>query len=166
MKSNDVKDLRVKKRGSLLRTIIIILALVPIWHLMCRDLFNLSARNAMGSLSSDFQKSRALPYPTYPIDFVATAYCENGITKSGVRVAAGLVAADPHVLPIGSWIKVDSPLYSGIYQVMDTGLKVRGKKIDIYLPDHRTALTFGLRKIKVTVLKYGPIHRKPVLLAL
>jgi 3D (Asp-Asp-Asp) domain-containing protein len=164
MKSTDMRDLGVKKRGSLLRTIFIILALVPIWHLMCRDLFNLSARNAMGS--SDFQKLRVLPYPADPIDFIATAYSEKGITKSGVPVAAGLVAADPHVLPIGSWIKVESPLYSGIYQVMDTGLKVRGKKIDIYLPDPRTALAFGLRKVKVTVLKYGPIYRRPVLLAL
>lgn len=154
----------VRRRSSLLRTILILLTLVPAWHLMCRDLFNLSARNAEANTS--FKKSSMLPYPSDPVGFVATAYCEKGITKSGIPVAVGLVAGDPHVLPIGSWIKVDSPLYSGIYQVMDTGRLVKGKKIDIYMPSYTKAMQFGLRKVQVTVLKYGPIRRKPTFLAL
>jgi 3D (Asp-Asp-Asp) domain-containing protein len=164
MRSSNVKESGVKKRGSLLRTILIMLALAPTWHLMCRDLFNFSARMAMGS--TGFQLAKSLPYPSDPVDFISTAYCETGITKSGIPVAAGLVAADPHVLPLGSWIKVDGPLYSGIYQVMDTGRLVRGKKIDIYLPSVSKAIKYGLRKVRVTVLKYGPVRRKPVLLAL
>jgi 3D (Asp-Asp-Asp) domain-containing protein len=147
-----------------LRTILIILALVPAWHLMCRDLFNLSARTAMGS--TEFRRVQSLPYPSDPIDFKSTAYSETGITKSGLPVVPGLVAADPHVLPLGSWIKIDGPLYSGIYQVMDTGRLVKGKHIDIYLPRTTSAINYGVRKIKVTVLKYGPIRRKPALLAL
>jgi 3D (Asp-Asp-Asp) domain-containing protein len=160
MKLSKAKDLPVKRRRSVLRTILIVLTFLPAWHLMCRDLFNLSASNAMGS--TVFNKASVLPYPSVPIGFVATAYCENGITKSGVPVAEGIVAADEHVLPLGSWIQVDSPSYSGVYHVMDTGRLVRGKKIDIYIPSLTKAIKFGVKQVRVTVLKYGPIHRKPV----
>jgi 3D (Asp-Asp-Asp) domain-containing protein len=160
MKLSRVNDLGMKRKGSVLRTIFIMLTLLPTWHLMCRDLFNLSARNAMGN--TVFQKSSALPYPSVPINFVATAYCEKGITKSGVPVDEGIVAADEHVLPLGSWIQVESPEYSGIYHVMDTGRLIRGKKIDIYIPSLPKAIKFGIQKVRITVLKYGPIHRKPV----
>jgi 3D (Asp-Asp-Asp) domain-containing protein len=162
MKQSRVNNLAVKRKRSVLRTIFIVLTIIPAWHLMCRDLFNLSATNAMASTS--FHEANVLPYPSAEIDFVATAYCENGITKSGVPVAEGIVAADEHVLPLGSWIQVDSPSYSGIYHVMDTGRLVRGKKIDIYIPSFAKAIQFGLQKVRITVLKYGPIHRRPVLL--
>lgn len=164
MRSSNAGELVVRRSGSLLRTILIILALAPAWHLMCRDLFNFSARVAMGS--TEFRRAQSLPYPADPIDFISTAYSEKGITKSGIPVASGLVAADPHVLPLGSWIMVEGPLYSGIYQVMDTGRLVKGKRIDIYLPTTLKAINYGLRKVKVTVLKYGPMRRKPTLLAL
>ncbi len=164
MRSSIVKESAVKRRGSILRTTLIALSLVPTWHLMGKELFQVSARDSGSSLR--LEKSRLLPYPTESINFIATAYCEKGITKSGVPVADGIVAADPRVLPLGSWIKVDGPLYSGIYQVMDTGRLVRGKKIDIYLATYSKAIAFGLRKVKVTVLKYGPIRLKPVPLAL
>ncbi len=150
----------MRKSSPILRIILIVFSLAPAWHLMGRNLSQLTARDATGSPA--FERSRALPYPSEAIDFVATSYCEKGITKSGVPVEVGLVAADPHVLPLGSWIQVDSPLYSGIYQVMDTGRLVKGKKIDIYLPTYEKAINFGLRKVRVTVLKYGPIRHKPL----
>ncbi len=162
--SSNVKESAVKRRGSILRTMLIILSLLPTWHFMGREAIQLSANDSRNS--SIEEKSRILPYPSETIDFVATAYCEKGVTKSGVPVADGIVAADPHVLPLGSWIKVDGPLYRGIYQVMDTGRLVRGKKIDIYLPTLSKAQNFGIRKVRITVLKYGPIRSKPVPLAL
>ena len=36
------------------------------------------------------------------LQFEATAYCDYGITFSGVLVQRGIVAADPKILPIGS----------------------------------------------------------------
>lgn len=164
MTSIGAKESVVRKRGPILRIALILLSLVPTWHLMGRDLFQLSARES--DLGPTVENSRLLPYPSYPIDFTATAYCEKGITKSGVPVAEGIVAADPRVLPLGSWIKVDGPLYSGIYQVMDTGRLVKGKKIDIYLPTYAKAITFGLRRVRVTVLKYAPFRFDPRPLAL
>ena len=89
------------------------------------------------------------------IRFQATAYCEHGVTKSGIPASPGIVAADPRVLPLGSLIQVDVPSYCGVYQVMDTGRLVKGRIIDIYIPDHDLATEFGRRVAKVTVLRYG-----------
>ena len=90
-----------------------------------------------------------------PEDFQATAYCVYGITKSGVEVCSGIVAADPDVIPLGSMIYVDSPDMGGIYQVLDTGRLIKGKIIDIYIPSYERCMEFGRRNIKIQVLRYG-----------
>lgn len=88
-------------------------------------------------------------------DFKATAYCVTGVTKSGVPVAPGHVAADPRIIPLGSVIYVESPLMSGLYQVTDTGSRVKGKIIDIFIPSYRRSVEFGRRDVRVKVLRYG-----------
>jgi 3D (Asp-Asp-Asp) domain-containing protein len=87
--------------------------------------------------------------------FHATAYCLTGITKSGIAVSPGHVAADPKVIPLGSVIYVDSPFMGGIYQVLDTGELVKGKIIDIFIPSYERCKEFGRRMVKVKVLRYG-----------
>jgi 3D (Asp-Asp-Asp) domain-containing protein len=94
-------------------------------------------------------------------DFEATAYCVTGITKSGIKVAPGHVAADPKVIPLGSMIYVDSPLMGGVYQVLDTGELVKGKIIDIFIPSHDNCVEFGRRAVKVQVLRYGFLGKAP-----
>jgi 3D (Asp-Asp-Asp) domain-containing protein len=88
-------------------------------------------------------------------DFQATAYCITGITKSGVPVAPGHVAADPKVIPLGSVIYVESALMGGVYQVTDTGRLIKGKIIDIFIPSYEKSMEFGRRKVKVKVLRHG-----------
>jgi 3D (Asp-Asp-Asp) domain-containing protein len=88
-------------------------------------------------------------------NFHATAYCVTGITKSGVAVAPGHVAADLKVIPLGSMIYVDSPLMGGIYQVLDAGTLVKGKVIDIFIPSYERCIEFGRRAVKVKILRYG-----------
>jgi len=88
-------------------------------------------------------------------NFKATAYCVTGITKSGVPVAPGQVAADPRVIPLGSMIYVESPLMSGLYQVTDTGRLIKGKIIDIFIPSYRKSIEFGRRDVRIKVLRYG-----------
>lgn len=87
--------------------------------------------------------------------FLATAYSDYGITKSGVLAATGIVAADPKVLPIGTIIEVEAGTYSGLYTVMDTGSGVKGHKIDIYIPNHDEAVRFGTQKVAVRILRHG-----------
>jgi 3D (Asp-Asp-Asp) domain-containing protein len=88
-------------------------------------------------------------------DYNATAYCITGITKSGVQVARGHVAADPKVIPLGSMIYIDSPLMGGIYQVLDTGEMVKGKIVDIFNPSYERCKEFGRRMVRIKVLRYG-----------
>jgi 3D (Asp-Asp-Asp) domain-containing protein len=88
--------------------------------------------------------------------FSATAYSIEGRTASGARTRRGIVAADPRILPIGSRIRVhDAGPYSGEYVVRDTGAGIKGREIDIYLPDDAEAKRFGRRAVKVEVLSRG-----------
>jgi 3D (Asp-Asp-Asp) domain-containing protein len=90
------------------------------------------------------------------LDFVATAYALEGLTKAGTRARRGIVAADPRVLPLGSRIRVSNAgRYSGEYVVEDTGAKIKGRIIDIKVGSVAEARTFGRRRIKVEVLRWG-----------
>ena len=89
--------------------------------------------------------------------FTATAYCKGTTTASGVNVRQGIAAADPTLLPVGSVIRVDNleSRYNGIYTIMDTGPKVQGRHVDIYLWSCYEALELGRRPISLTVLRLG-----------
>ena len=112
--------------------------------------------------SRPFQKIRALA-ESAPTDagsrlrFTATAYCKGTTTASGVNVRHGIAAADPKVLPVGSVVRVDklADRWDGIYTVMDTGPKVQGRHVDIYLWSCNEALQLGRRAINLTVLRLG-----------
>ena len=77
--------------------------------------------------------------------FTATAYCKGTTTASGVNVRQGIAAADPQLLPVGSVVRVDklAERYDGIYTVMDTGPKVQGRHVDIYMWSCNDALAAG-----------------------
>jgi len=85
-------------------------------------------------------------------DFLATAYSMSGPTASGKTTRRGLIAADPHVLPLGAVVLIRAGRYSGTYRVADTGSRIKGRKIDIYMPDRREAMIFGRRSVKLKVL--------------
>jgi 3D (Asp-Asp-Asp) domain-containing protein len=100
---------------------------------------------------------KGAPMPGVVLSFTATAYCKGTTTASGVNVRTGIAAADPDLLPVGSVIQVDKlpDKYNGIYTVMDTGPKVQGRQIDVYMWSCHEALDFGRRDIAVTVLRLG-----------
>jgi len=89
--------------------------------------------------------------------FEATAYCRGQITASGVKVRAGIAAADPKVLPIGSVIQLDQvdDAYKGIYTVLDTGPEIEGREVDLYIWNCDEAVRFGRRDVRLTVLRLG-----------
>jgi rare lipoprotein A len=87
----------------------------------------------------------------------ATAYSVRGETAAGGPPHQGVVAADPAVLPLGSRIRIHGAgTYSGKYVVRDTGRRIHGRKIDIYMPRHAQAKRFGRRTVTVEVLSHGP----------
>jgi len=88
--------------------------------------------------------------------FTATAYCLDGLTASGVAVSKGIVAADPAVLPLGTVIRIaGAASYNGTYRVLDTGARVRNRRVDLYVPDCSAARRFGRRSVQVTVIQKG-----------
>lgn len=81
--------------------------------------------------------------------FSATAYCLKGRTAMGHGVRRGIIAADPRVLRLGSRVVLNGGGYSGSYLVSDTGSRIKGKKIDIWMPSCSEARRFGRRSIQV-----------------
>lgn len=87
--------------------------------------------------------------------FTATAYSVEGETASGKQTIEGrTVAADPSVLPLGTKIQVaGAGPYSGIYVVHDSGRKINGREIDIFIDNPREAKRFGKKPVRVRVLR-------------
>src|ERR1700730_14061851 len=94
--------------------------------------------------------------------FIATAYSVEGTGASGKLSHPGTVAAERTVLPLNSRIRVyGAGRYSGDYTVEDTGAKVDGHYIDVYMPSQAEAKKFGRQRVKVVVLKYGNDETSP-----
>jgi 3D (Asp-Asp-Asp) domain-containing protein len=85
-------------------------------------------------------------------DFNATAYCLQGRTASGEQVKPGIIAADPRVLPIGTVVHIRAGRYTGTYTVMDTGGRIKGHHVDVYVPTYKEAKAFGRRSVKLKVI--------------
>ena len=81
--------------------------------------------------------------------FSATAYCLRGKTAMGHGVRRGIIAADPRVLRLGSSVHIEGGGYSGSYLVSDTGGKIKGKRIDIWMPNCSEARKFGRRNVQI-----------------
>ncbi len=81
--------------------------------------------------------------------FTATAYCLKGRTAMGHGVRRGLIAADPRVLRLGSRVNLKAGAYSGQYLVSDTGGKIKGRKIDIWMASCSEARRFGRRTVSI-----------------
>jgi 3D (Asp-Asp-Asp) domain-containing protein len=102
------------------------------------------------------------------VDFHATAYCLQGRTASGEHVQPGMIAADPRVLPIGTIVHIRAGKYTGTYTVKDTGGRIKGRHVDVYVPSYREAKAFGRRPVKIRVIshtgrKSSPAGRHAVL---
>lgn len=81
--------------------------------------------------------------------FTATAYCLKGRTAMGHGVRRGIIAADPRVLRLGSSINLGAGAYSGQYLVSDTGGRIKGNKLDIWVPNCSEARRFGRRTVTI-----------------
>lgn len=84
--------------------------------------------------------------------FTATAYCLKGRTALGHGVRRGIIAADPRVLRLGSRVNLNAGGYSGQYLVSDTGGRIKGKKIDIWVASCAEARRFGRRTVSINGL--------------
>jgi 3D (Asp-Asp-Asp) domain-containing protein len=111
-------------------------------------------RQLIGTADTD---PTAPPAPGVPLTFSATAYCKGLVTRAGVAVQAGSVAADSRILPLGSIVQLafEDKRYDGIYTVLDTGPEIKGREIDVYMWSCYEALDFGRRPVRLTMLRMG-----------
>ena len=140
----------------LLMTLVVAAGVVWLYEVTVLD-----SRDAAVAVEDD----AAPPSPGSRLLFSATAYCKGTTTASGVNVRSGIAAADPDLLPVGSVIQVDAPgaRYDGVYTVMDTGPKVQGRRLDLYMWSCHEALRFGRTAVRIVVLRLGwnPTHSAP-----
>ena len=99
--------------------------------------------------------------------YTATAYCScskccgrwaDGLTATGKRAHWGTIAADWRLLPHGT--RVGLSCFPGqVFVVEDRGGAIKGERIDVWYPSHRSALKFGVRgKVQVKILGDRPGH--------
>ena len=76
------------------------------------------------------------------------------MTASGTHTHWGTVAADWRLYPRGTRLQIEG-FPNDVFTVEDTGGAVRGNIFDVWFPDLATAVAFGTKSLKVTVL-VGP----------
>lgn len=97
-----------------------------------------------------------LAYAGQRMSFTATAFSNVGLTTKGNITKPGTAAADPAIIPLGSRVRVTGAgSYSGEYTVTDTGTKIAGRRIDLYIPNRTAAKAFGKKRVRVEILKVG-----------
>jgi len=89
--------------------------------------------------------------------FIATAYCNSpvcinvpkwrdGKTATGTIARYGVIAVDTMIIPLGSDVYLEG---LGWFKAEDTGGKIKGKRIDIFLGDFEMAKAFGRKEVVV-----------------
>ncbi|MHB9131740.1 MAG: 3D domain-containing protein [Armatimonadota bacterium] len=93
-------------------------------------------------------KKRRVAIARYKME--VTAYC-GGRTALGKQAARGTVAVDPKFIPLGTLLHIQG---YGRGRAADIGAHMRGKRIDICIPNRQQAKKWGRRKVWVTVYGY------------
>lgn len=70
-------------------------------------------------------------------------------TAMGIRAAYGVVAVDPRVIPLGTYLFVEG---YGFAYACDTGGAIKGNKIDVCIEGAQAVRQWGRRKVKVHIL--------------
>ncbi|MDD2359618.1 MAG: ubiquitin-like domain-containing protein [Syntrophaceticus schinkii] len=82
----------------------------------------------------------------------ATAYgpSTGSYTATGHKVARGMIAVDPRVIPLGTRLYVDGYGYG---RALDVGGAIKGNRIDVFLPSEAECRRWGVRTVKVYILE-------------
>lgn len=84
-----------------------------------------------------------------------TAYCNgcSGVTRTGLNLRKNpnlkVIAVDPRVIKLGTKVHVEGYGYA---IAGDTGGAIKGKKIDVFMPNKSEAYQWGRKNVKVKVL--------------
>ncbi|MHA6250594.1 3D domain-containing protein [Oceanobacillus sp. CAU 1775] len=115
---------------------------------------NQTTNNAPATKSSTSEQPQG---KTFSVTATAyTAECEgcSGITYTGVNLNknrnAKVIAVDPNVIPLGSEVYVEGYGYA---IAADIGSAIKGNKIDLHVPTKDEAFAWGVRTVKITIVK-------------
>jgi 3D (Asp-Asp-Asp) domain-containing protein len=105
----------------------------------------------------------AMNGPRYaePVPVVLTSYCLRGTTRRGRYVRPGIIAADPSFFPLSRYVELYvGGRYYGRFLVDDTGRKIKGNRIDVWLPTCRESKVFGVKRGTAVLLPRLPELRQ------
>jgi 3D (Asp-Asp-Asp) domain-containing protein len=95
-----------------------------------------------------------------PVPVMLTSYCLSGTTRRGRYVRPGIVAADPKYFPLSRYIELYiGKKYYGRFLVDDTGRKIRGPHLDVWLSSCKDAKRFGLKHGTAMLVRRSPVVR-------
>jgi 3D (Asp-Asp-Asp) domain-containing protein len=87
---------------------------------------------------------------TYRLRVDAVAYHLPGRTALGIPVRKGVVAVDPKLIPLGT--KLFVPGY-GQAVAADVGTAIKGRIIDLWMPNHSAARKWGRKTVVITIFR-------------
>lgn len=85
----------------------------------------------------------------YPGPECIGKYC-TGLTFTGKKAMYGIVAVDPRVIPLGSFLYIEG---YGHAEAADTGGAIRGNRIDLCFNTYREAVLYGRKRVQVYLLE-------------
>lgn len=86
----------------------------------------------------------------YRLRVDAVAYHLPGRTALGIPVRKGVVAVDPKLIPLGT--KLFVPGY-GQGVAADVGTAIKGRIIDLWMPNHAAARKWGRKTVVITIFR-------------
>jgi len=107
-----------------------------------------------------FSKAMDMKATSYTASFADTGKSPGdpgfGITATGAKVRKGIIAVDPRVIPLGTRVYVELPGSAtdyGYAVAADIGGAIKGNKIDVYLDTSSAVNAWGVKAVKVYILK-------------
>lgn len=87
------------------------------------------------------------------------AHCKEGCTgktATGYRLTSAkkdrVIAVDPKIIPLYSVVEIEG---LGVFRALDTGGKIKGHKIDLFVDTVKYARQIGVRHVKVRIVQKG-----------
>ncbi len=95
------------------------------------------------------QGPREMLATAYSPHYLDTAPYTDGLSAIGVPAGYGLIAVDPRIIPLGTFLYVEGYGY-GI--AADVGGAIRGEHVDLCFPVRNQALLFGRQMVRVHII--------------
>lgn len=108
-----------------------------------------------------FRLERLKKESAIEIEVTVTAYTSNpgDETFSGTEPGPGTIAVDPKFIDFWSVVSFPGVTFESLpasqkyFTAVDTGRKIKGWKIDVWMPSKKEANDFGIQKLQIKIKK-------------